>query len=225
MISQKQTVVSVRAGASDSATRTINNVLPGSILVVSCAIWNISGSTNVVTDNQNNIYNLAWTSNAVGTNARVYQYWAQVGAGGSIIITVNPTGATADIDFTVTELVQGVGVPPFVQTVIGTGALGTGASTGSFALPNMTYRNSVLISIFTYSPGNSRTLTAMPGWTQIDENENNATGQAFHAQILVVTFGDTDISASAGCQFGTDAAGSNWVGGCGIYGGAIRRRS
>lgn len=192
--------------------------------MVNTSIWNTSGSGVTITDGPLNTYKPVYTVGPINTNAYMHQYQTRSAAGGSITITVDPTGASADIDFNITEFadVEGSGFPVWASAT-GNAAVGSGAGSMSAITPSAGFRNSALISNFHYSPDNGRTMTPLAGWTQIDENENNSTGMCFNTSIIVKA--DDPSPVNYGGSIGAGAASTTIQAGCGIYSGAIRRRA
>lgn len=199
-----QQTIQARSGGVDSLQQTVAQAVDAGDLIVVCAstfFTNGTGGTWVVTDDAGQTYTEA---SDVGADAQSYGgiFYKENHPGGTIKVTVNPNGTTADIDFTVSEVSGAATSSSLDKTNNATGVLGTGSTTPTVDLATLSQAAEIKFAVFTHTDS-TRTLTSGTGggFTQIGENESNTGGQCYNAEYEIVS-----STADVTCN-GTIAAG------------------
>ena len=186
-----QQTVQARASGVDSLTQTTGQAVDaGDLLVVCTSISNATGGAITVTDDATQTYTLAISSSATdaaGGRVRVHYFPNSVAA--TVKVTVNPPGASADIDFTLSEVSGAATASPLDAQV---------RSAGTSNAPNvvsgtLAQANEIIFAVMTHD-GATAALTPDATYTQIGENENNSTGQCYNAQYKIVAATTSDTA-------------------------------
>ena len=161
----------------------------GDLVVICIATFFNSGTggTWVVTDDAGQTYTEAVDS-AGDASSQIAIFYKENHPGGSIKVTVNPDGASGDIDFTITEVSGAATSSALDKTAEATG--GTN-NTATVSLATLSQAAEIKFAIFSHTGGDT-SLTAGSGFTQIGENESNSGGQTYHAEYEIVS-ATTDV--------------------------------
>lgn len=175
----QQTVQARSSGVNSLQQTTGQAVDAGDLIVVGVGIFNVTAGAPTVTDDASQTYTEAIRNDPGGPEVGIF--YVANHPGGTIKVTVNPAGASADIDFTVSEISGAAtsGALDKTATNAGTGTT-PNVSTGVLA-----QANEIIFAIMTHE-GSSQALTPDGTYTQVGENENNASGQCYNHQYKIV---------------------------------------
>ena len=208
--------VSARVSGANSANLTRNSVGAGNLLVICVSTFNTSGAAATVSDNVNaGNYTQAYTLENPSNGWCQQYYHTNVGSGNTQV-TVDPTGSSADIDFTITEI-SGAALSSVLDTATTTNS-GTydnaAGGTATITTATLAQANNVAVASMTNN-GNSNALTPDATFTQVGENENNSSGQCYNAERKLLS---STAAVTATWAIGIAGTGmSTWTCGIGIY--------
>lgn len=225
-IAIRQIVTTARSTATSLGRTYGSSVLAGSLLIAHGS-WFASGSTGTATfsDNINGTWGTAASTgySLEGTGGGV-DGWIELAAfpnssAGSITVTINPPGASSDNDLTLFEVTGAFTSSPRdisvtnAGTFTGSTASNENAFTSSVVTGTLSQANELVIFSFSHSATTAALATDIgDGFTQGDENESNASGQAFNLGYKI-----TSVTTSIDCngtkaQLGAGGSGTtyNW---------------
>jgi len=187
-----QQTVQARSAGVDSLQQTTGQAVDAGDLVVVCvSTWFANGTpgTWVVTDDASQTYTEAIDTSNQAQQGQVAIFYKENHPGGTIKVTVNPDGSSADIDFTVSE-VSGAATSGALDKTAANSSAGTSVATGV-----LSQANEIIFGIYTHQ-GATSTLSpdTAGGYTEIGENENNAGGQCYNAQYKIVASTASDTA-------------------------------
>lgn len=182
--------------AVDSTTLAFpGNVTAGNLLLVMGTAQGAADTSPwTVTDTIGTVYTKLLTSNSVN-NVRSCIAYGLAPSSGANTVTVDPTGATLSISFSIDEFsgVKGLDVD---------GSFSTGTSTAPADSITTGVTNALIIGVMNYNTGNT-TINPPSGWTQIGEAESDSGGIPHNAAFLIAT---TATSYTATWAIGTSQA-------------------
>lgn len=190
--------------SSDSAAVTFDSTpTAGNLILVFASNFPGSASTATCTDNKSNTYSQVFTAQDTSTSSRVWHWYAKnVTSSATFTITVNPTGASADITVVIVEVSGADTTAPLDQNNTATGN-GTAPTVSVTTSTN----NEGYFGVLTHN-GTNRTLTENGSYSLIDENEGGTSNMPISVEWRTTTSG----TISASWTIGTGAV--DWV--CGV---------
>jgi nitrogen fixation protein FixH len=202
-----QQTVQARSSGVDSLQQTTGQAVDaGDLIVVTSAIFNASGAVVTITDDAGQTYTEGKHEQG-DASSHVNIHYKENHPGGTIKVTVDPTGGSADIDFTVSE-VSGASTSGALDVAVSaTGAVGAGAFTATVATGVLAQANEIIFAIASHT-ADDRTLTedTADGFTLIGENQSNTAGQTYNSQYKIVASTSSvtvDMNAGANLNVGT----------------------
>lgn len=218
-LAARQIKVSTRAGGANSATNAFaSTILAGSLLVSGCAIFNASGVPEAtISDNVNG----TWSTNTgfLVTAESVAQVQVNAfpnSAAGTVTVTCNPTGSSADIDLMLFEITGAVTSSPRDVNVTASGTTNSAGGNATVTTGTLAQADEILIAGMSHGDaGATLTQDTADGFTLANENENNSTGQTFLFQYKIVT---VTTSLAVDTAYGSAVSGgSPWFTGVTSY--------
>jgi hypothetical protein len=186
-ISRVQKVVDARTGGVDSGSVALTGVVAGNMLVLTSAVFFSAGDgTTVVSGGA-----ASWALDAECGNTTIgkgFIHRTSSATGGSTTVTCNPNGANADIDLTLSEY-SGHDASPLDQVPTETTGSGTAPNISSGTL---TQAAELIVAFMTIDTAFNGTITPDATYTEIGENQQNNTGQAYSAQDKIVAVTTSD---------------------------------
>ena len=200
---------SVRVTAADSASLAIGSIPVGRLLVVTSSVLNTNGTTATVSDDVNTGNYAQSATISAATNSQLFIHHKANTLLGTTTVTVNPVGASAAIDFTVLEVSGASLTLPEDKTGTSSSTFDKAVgATSTMTLAALAQADELVVGAFSHT-GDSPTLTSGSGFTLAGENENNITGQCYHAEYKIVasTTGPTVDGAIGAVGIGT----ATWI--------------
>lgn len=213
-----QILASSRSSAT-SLTRTYAGAVgSGSLLVAHGAVYNAGGSGEpTVSDTVNG----SWTGYSTtgyftsgDADSEIYLWSFPNSGAGTPGVTMNPPGTSSDNDLTLFEVTGAATSTPRDVSVTNTGTFGaatTSAPATNTSVTSGTLAQTAEIVIFSFSHTAASTALGTDtgdGFTQADENESNATGQAFNVGYKITSATTSLVCNGSLAQIGTGEAGS-----------------
>lgn len=170
------------AGGVDSLAGAFpNNVTAGRLLVVIGAFNEVlSTSVATVTDTRSTVYTVVHSQAVArgGVFMRTFVAWGIALSSGACTVTVNPSGSSAELSFSLDAFTFTGTVAQDVDGGSDTGVSNTASDSITTAVAN-----TLLFGVMTHG-GSIRTLTPNDG-TQIGESEVNSSSQCHNAIFLL----------------------------------------
>jgi len=191
----QQTVVARGSGVDSLAMAAPQTVDAGDLLVVCLSTFFSAGTpeTWTVTGSLNGAYTPAISEATPATAAAcIGIFYKENSTAGSETVTIDPDGATADVNFTFSEVSGGQTSGALDNTA--TNVDGTALSnTPNVATGALDQADEIIFALMTYE-GTDTTIAPDGTYIEIGEDENNSTGQAYNSQYKIVASTSSDTA-------------------------------
>lgn len=216
-----QILASARSSGTSLARTFASNVTAGSLLIAHGSVFNSGGSGEpTVSDNINGTWSSQSTTGyftSGDADSEIYLWSFPNSGAGTITVTMNPPGTSSDNDLTLFEVSGAATSSPRDKSVTNTGAVTEGVGYTSDVTTG-TLAQAAEFVVFSHShTDGTLTLGTDTGdsFTQADENQNNASGQAFNVGYKI-----TSVTTSLVCNgtgSGSPSSGQTWFTGVASY--------
>lgn len=186
--------VQTRSSGTSKQQDTAVTVSSGDLVVVCVSTYQSNGTagTWAVTDDAGQTYSEAIDSAGLATPGCIAIFYKENHPGGTVKVTVDPNGTSSDIDFTVSVVHSTNGAfSASLDKALAEQDVTTG--TPNIATGTLVQADEIIFAIITHQEANT-TFTPDGTYTQIGENENNATGQCYNAQRKIVATTTSDVA-------------------------------
>lgn len=201
-----------RVTGSASSTSAVTIANSGALMVVNALIYNTGGTTCTVSDDVNGSY--TETGHAFAdSGSECWQFYFANATSGSVTVTVNPGGASADIEFWTSE-VTGAATSSVLDTESGSTTAATTNAAGTMTITSAGTLDQADNIVFVVATHNTVTRTLTTGTiggsaaTQVGENEDNASGQCGHVEYRIINSTSALTSTVTWGTVGADGVGT-----------------
>jgi len=172
------------SGVDSASLAFPGNVTSGSLLIVAGAMW-ASGAAPTgatVTDTRSTSYTVVVGTVPPGMTWRTFLAYGVAPSGGACTVTVNPTGSSADLSFSIDEFAGQDASPADVD-----GGTSTGLSSTSSDSLTTVAADALIVGVTSHEGSTGAITPTGTGQTQIGENESNSANQCHNACFRIVT--------------------------------------
>lgn len=174
-------------GVDSAALAFPNNVTSGNLLVVLGAAWGSSAPTSIgVTDSRSTSYTVILGAIPSGLTWRTFIAFGAAASSGAGTVTVNPSGSSAALSFSIDEFTGQHGTPTDVDGGNSVGNLTNGAPFTASDSITTEAADALIVGVMSHDAAGTA-LTAATNYTTIGENEANSSNQCHHAVFRLVT--------------------------------------